>query len=181
MSNISKLLKAIKEEGRTTMKRISQFSTVLLLIVLIAVPALGQDVFVYPEKGQSEKQIEKDKFDCYTWAKKQTGFDPMKAPTATAPPPQQEAPQGGLGRGAFRGAAAGAIVGSFSGNMGKGAAIGAATGGLIGGLRRRDQVVRQEQEDQQWAQEQSAAYSQKRNSYNRAYAACLEGKGYTVK
>ena len=163
------------------MKRISQFSILLLLIMLIAAPALGQDLFVYPEKGQSEKQIEKDKFDCYTWAKKQTGFDPMEAPKATSPPPAQEAPQGGLVRGAARGAVVGVVGGAIAGDAGKGAAIGAAAGGLIGGLRRRDQVVRQEQEEQHWAQQQAASHSQKRSSYNRAYAACLEGKGYTVK
>ena len=162
------------------MKRISQFSTVLLLIVLIVAPALGQDLFVYPEKGQSEKQIEKDKFDCYTWAKKQTGFDPMEAPTATAPPPPQEAPQGGVGRGAFRGAAAGAIVGSFSGNMGKGAAIGAATGGLIGGLRRRDRLCARSKRNNSGLSSKLLPIARSA-SYNRAYAACLEGKGYKVK
>jgi hypothetical protein len=163
------------------MKHIGQFSILMLLVVFIAAPAPGQDLFVYPEKGQSEKQIEKDKFDCYTWAKKQTGFDPMEAPKATSPPPAQETPQGGVVRGAARGAVVGVVGGAIAGDAGKGAAIGAAAGGLIGGLRRRDQVVRQEHEEQQWAQQQAASYNQKRNSYNRAYAACLEGKGYTVK
>jgi hypothetical protein len=32
-----------------------------------------------------------------------------------------------------------------------------------------------------WANEQGAEYTQKRNHYNRAFAACMEGKGYTVK
>ena len=33
----------------------------------------------------------------------------------------------------------------------------------------------------QWAQQQAANYAKNRDSYNRAYSACLEGKGYTVK
>jgi hypothetical protein len=64
---------------------------------------------------------------------------------------------------------------------GKGAAIGAASGALFGGMRRRDQAIRQEKAREDWARQQTAQYSRKRDTYNRAYAACLEGKGYTVK
>jgi hypothetical protein len=48
-------------------------------------------------------------------------------------------------------------------------------------MRRRDQQRQQQQAQQQWAKEQEAQYTQARNSYNRAYSACLEGRGYTVK
>ena len=140
-----------------------------------------QELIVYPSKGQNQEQIEKDKFACYTWAKEQTGFDPMAPPTATAPPPKKEAEQGGAVRGAARGALLGVAVGAIAGDAGKGAAIGAASGGLMGGMRRQDQVRQQEQAQEQWAQEQAAQYAQKRNHYNRSYGACLEGKGYTVK
>ena len=139
------------------------------------------DVFIYPEKGQSQEQMEKDKFECYSWAKGQTGFDPMEVPTATAPPPEQQAQQGGVGRGAVRGAAVGVTAGAIAGDAGKGAAIGAASGALVGGMRRRDQQRSQQQAEQQWAQEQSAQYQQRRSSYDRAYGACLEGRGYSVK
>jgi hypothetical protein len=139
------------------------------------------DVFIYPEKGQSQEQMEKDKFECYNWAKGQTGFDPMEVPTATAPPPEQQAQQGGVGRGAVRGAAVGVTAGAIAGDAGKGAAIGAASGALVGGMRRRDQQRSQQQAEQQWAQEQSAQYQQRRSSYDRAYGACLEGRGYSVK
>ena len=100
----------------------------------------AQDMVIYPAKGQSEQQMEKDKYECYSWAKKQTGFDPMQVPTASAPPPKQEPARGGLGRGAARGAAAGAAVGSLDGEMGKGAAAGAIVGGVVGGIRRREQA-----------------------------------------
>lgn len=139
------------------------------------------DVFIYPNKGQSAEQQDKDKFECYNWSKQQTGFDPMEQPRATAPPPQQEAQVGGVGRGATRGALTGLAVGAIAGDAGKGAAIGAASGGLIGGMRRRDQQRSEEQAQQQWAQDQAAQYAQRRNNYDRAYRACLEGRGYTVR
>jgi hypothetical protein len=64
---------------------------------------------------------------------------------------------------------------------GKGAAIGAAGGGLVGGMRRNDQRRREEQAQKDWEQDQVAQYTRARNDYNRAYAACLEGRNYTVK
>ena len=63
----------------------------------------------------------------------------------------------------------------------KGAAIGAASGALVGGMRRRDQQRQQQQAEQQWAQQETANYANQRNNYNRAYGACLEGRGYSVK
>jgi len=101
-------------------------------------------------------------------------------PQATAPPPKQEAQKGGVGRGALRGGAVGLVVGAIEGDAKKDAAIGAASGGLIGGMRRRDQTRRQQTAQKKWEQEQANAYMQGRNSYNRAFGACLEGRGYTV-
>src|ERR1700719_1800527 len=80
-------------------------------------------------------------------------------------------------KGAARGAALGAVGGAITGNAGKGAAAGAAMGGVAGGFRRRDE--RRQQAGQQHANAQ-AADNNGRNSYNRAMAACLQGRGYTV-
>lgn len=153
----------------------------IFIMAMTAGMAVAQELIVFPAKGQSNDQMEQDKFSCYTWAKNETGFDPMAPPTATAPPPQQEAPQGGVVRGAARGALVGVAAGAIAGDAGKGAAIGAASGGLIGGMRRNDQNRRQASNQQQWEQQQAQQNSQKRSTYNRAYSACLEGKGYTVK
>jgi hypothetical protein len=161
---------------------IKLISTVLTAFLFLGTtPVWSQDLIVYPAKGQSQDQMEKDKFECYTWAKGQTGFDPMKMPTASSPPPQQEAQKGGVGRGAVRGGAVGLAAGAIAGDAGKGAAIGAASGGLIGGMKKRDQKRSQQAAQTQWEQEQTNAYMQGRNSYNRAFGACLEGRGYTVK
>ncbi|NOR67291.1 MAG: hypothetical protein GQ528_08040 [Woeseiaceae bacterium] len=163
------------------MKTAVSLLVLLLVTTFLAGYASAQDLIVFPAKGQGQQQMEQDKFSCYSWAKQQTGFDPMEVPKATEAPPKQEAKKGGLFRGAARGAAVGVAAGAIAGDAGKGAAIGAASGGLIGGMRRRDQARSQEQAEQQWAQDQAAQYAHRRNEYNRAYAACLEGKGYTVK
>ena len=158
------------------MNRIILCAMLVFVATLVAGPALAQELIIFPSQGQSDDQMEQDKYACYQWAKKETGFDPMEVPKATAPPPKEEPKKGGL----VRGAAGGAIVGGIVGGS-DGAKKGAAAGGVVGGARRRSQVRGQQQKEEQWAQEQAAQYSQKRNTYNRAYAACLEGKGYTVK
>jgi outer membrane lipoprotein SlyB len=161
-----------------------QFKTILILVVLLLVTAgyaMADDFVIYPSKGQSNDQMDKDKYACYQWAKNQSGFDPMQQPKASAPPPQQEAPEGGVVGGAVKGGLLGVAVGAIAGDAGKGAAIGAASGGLVGGMRRHDQVSQQEQKQDQWANQQAQQYHQNRASYNKAYSACLEGKGYSVK
>ena len=143
------------------------------LINLIAGPA-SAEVFAYPKKGQSQEQFEKDQFECHKWAVGQTGVDPNKPQqTAAAPPPQQ----GGAVKGAARGAAIGAIGGAIGGNAGKGAAIGAGVG-AAGGAIRQNQANKQTAQAQQQAESQAQAG---RNQYDKAYAVCLEGRGYQVR
>lgn len=158
---------------------------ILCLSLLVAGYTSAQEFMIYPSEGQSDEQMEQDKFQCYSWAKQQSGFDPMAPPTATAPPPEKEAKQGGVVPGAVGGAVVGGAIGAIVGDSGKatrrGLAAGAATGGLVGGMRRNEQVQREQQKQQQWEQQQVQQYSQNRNNYNRAYAACLEGRGYTVR
>ena len=139
----------------------------------LAATSMADELMIFPNADQAPEQQEQDKFACYSWAKDQSDFDPMAPPTATEPPPQQQAKKGGVGRGLVRGAAVGAIAG----DAGKGAAAGAA----IGGMRRQDQKRKEAAARQQWEQEQQRIYAANRNRYNRAYAACLEGKNYTVR
>jgi hypothetical protein len=150
------------------------------LLVTLPTAPYAQDLMIYPAQGQSDQQQDKDKFECYGFAKQQSGFDPMALPTTTAPP-AKEAPQGGVGRGAVTGGLGGALVGAIAGDTKKGAKIGAVSGGLLGGARSSEQRRREEHNRQQWEQREMQQYSQNRNNYNRAYAACLEGRGYTVR
>lgn len=163
------------------MKKLKVGFIYLVTALMVIPPVFAQEPFIYPDKGQSNEQMEKDKHECYSWAKGQTGFDPMQVPTATTAPPQQGDQQSSAVRGAARGALVGVTAGAIAGDAGKGAAIGAASGALIGGMRRRDQQRQQQQAEQQWANEQTANYANQRNNYNRAYGACLQGRGYTVK
>ena len=84
-------------------------------------------LFVYPAKGQSQKQQKKDEYECYVWAIDQSGIDPLNTPKVEAPAPQT-GPTGGAVVGAAKGAAAGAAIGAIAGDAGKGAAIGATAG-----------------------------------------------------
>lgn len=70
----------------------------------------------------------------------------------------------------------GAAVGAIAGNAGKGAAIGAVTGTAAGGVRQRR--ANQAGAAQQQAGQQQTA--QQMTTFNRAVAACMTGRGYTV-
>jgi hypothetical protein len=146
----------------------------MLCGLCLAATGVADELMIFPNADQTPEQQEQDEFACYTWAKEQSSFDPMAPPTATEPPPQKESRKGGLLRGAARGAVVGEIVDD---DAGKGAAAGAA----IGGMRRQDQKRKEAAQRQQWEQEQQRIYAEKRDRYNRAYAACLEGKNYTVR
>jgi Glycine zipper len=146
-------------------------------------------VFVFPAKNQSTTQQSTDEGACYGWAKSQTGIDPMNIqPPAPSQPSEQQASSSGGGeraRGAARGAAGGAVIGAIAGDAGTGAAAGAAAGAMAGGAARRrgkqEAAAQQQQQEQQAAQQQQAAIAQQKATYNKAFSACMEGKGYTVK
>ncbi len=163
------------------MRFIKLLAVTAVLSLVLGARAHAQDLVVYPAQGQSSEQQQKDEFECYRWAKQQSGFDPMVTPQATTPPPQQQGRQSTVVGGAARGAAIGVVGGAIAGDAGKGAAIGAASGALFGGMRRNRQRQDQAQAQRQWEQQQAAQYQNNRNNYNRALAVCLEGRGYAVR
>ena len=141
----------------------------------------ASNLFVYPAKGQNAQQQEKDKFECYQWAKQNTGIDPTRISASSSGGSSQSSSGSGgaVARGALGGALTGAVIaGVADGDAGKGAAVGALGGGLFGGIRHDRQ---QQQRQQQQAQQQAASRNAQLDTYNRAYGACLEGRGYTVK
>jgi len=159
-----------------------KFFVAFTVVFLFNNTAFSTEIIVFPAQGQSNEQMEKDKYDCYQWAKQQSKFDPMAPPTAKTAPPPPQAQTGGVVKGAARGALVGVTVGAITNNSkSKSAGAGAASGALVGGMRRRDQASQQQQAEQQWAQQEAGQYAQSRDTYNRAYSACLESKGYTVK
>ncbi|MGH7933758.1 MAG: glycine zipper family protein [Candidatus Binataceae bacterium] len=156
------------------------FGGVVALFVLLGVDAASaqnNDMFIYPAKGQSQAQQDKDRYECHSWAVRQTGFDPSIPQTANAQPAQPYQPSKPHAlQGAGRGAALGAVGGAITGNAGKGAAAGAAMGGLAGGFRRRDERLRQADAQA----DRAVAGNPARPAYMRAMSACLQGRGYTV-
>jgi hypothetical protein len=136
---------------------------------LLAFGVASTATAIYPARGQSARQMDKDKYECHGWARSQSGFDPAQAsqPTATSQASPAHASAGGIARGAVAGAAIGELAHN---DPGRGAAV-----GVLGA------AVRQRVQQGQAAQQQQAARSQQRANYDRAFGACLEGRGYAVK
>ncbi len=111
---------------------------------------------VYPQRGQSPQQQQRDENECSNWATQQTGYRPSGSSSSDDGVISNRAL-----RGAARGAGVGAIGGAIGGDAGAGAAIGAAVGGITGGIRNHDEKAQ-------------------RNDFDRAFASCMEGRGYTV-
>src|SRR5215467_8365244 len=129
------------------------------LASLLVWPSIGAaQPYFYPTQGQSAQQEESDKGQCYGWAVKQTGFDPANPRVVTpASPPSysgQAPPQQG--------------------------------GVLFGGLRRlrfeeQEQQQMQMRQQQAYAAQQQNALAQGRANYERAFGACMSGRGYSVR
>src|SRR5215510_15093150 len=156
----------------------------LALSVLAAAPLGAQQVpssqqlgvFVYPAKQQAPAQQQADEGECYGWARQQSGIDPF-APVVVQKQENQTL-DGSAVKGAAGGAAVGTAIGAIAGDTGEGAAIGAVAGAVRG---RRKAKQAKKQEEQQAQQQSQAQQAQVRETFNKAYGACLEGKGYTVK
>lgn len=163
-------------------------------------PAQQIGMFAFPKNGQNADQQLKDESECYGMAKQRTGID------AQAPPPQglsedekklaqqqaaENAPkaQGGRARGAARGAAGGAAVGAIAGDAGKGAGAGAVVGTMKGGSQQRQanaqskqQAAAQTAAAQKKAEEEMLRQHQEGiDTFQRAFAACMDARGYSVK
>lgn len=153
--------------------------------------ARAQDLFIYPAGGQSAEQQRRDSLDCRLWATDQTGFDPT-APVQDwgpqmSPPPTVSVQGPGVARSTARGALVGTAGGAIAGNTGRGALAGAAGGAIIGTARRADQRRAQQQVSDDWSQQQQIRQAEqqqllqyRRQVFNRAVTACMEGRGYSV-
>jgi hypothetical protein len=130
-------------------------SIVITLLMGLAMTTINISLvmaqFVYPQQGQSPQQQQTDESECSIWATQQTGYQPSASRSSD-----------GALRGAARGAGVGAIGGAIAGDAGTGAAVGAAVGGLSGGIRNHDENAR-------------------RHEFERAFSACMEGRGYTLR
>jgi hypothetical protein len=139
--------------------------------------ASGLGLYVFPSNNQDKDTQEADEYACYKWAKEQSGVDPINPPQVQAAQVDRSA-DGTAIVGAAGGAAAGAALGAIAGDAGKGAAMGAVLGGIRG---RRAKVVGDEVQQQRNNQAAAAAEKELMDNFKKAFSACMEGKGYTVK
>lgn len=136
----------------------------------------GLGLYVFPSDGQTQEQQDADEIACYKWAKEQTGVDPIDPPQIQAEQVDTSA-DGSAVRGAARGAAAGAAIGAIAGDAGKGAAIGAAAGGVRGRRAKKAGDAAEQAQANEAAEQQTQELL---DNFNKAFTACMSGKGYTV-
>jgi hypothetical protein len=164
-------------------------------------PAKSVGLYAYPKNQQGADQQLKDENECFTSAKQQSGINPQAPPPATKTDEEKKAEQqaaadnakqakGGRVKGAAKGAAGGAAVGAIADDeAGKGAAAGAAAGTVVGGAKqRRANKASKEQAAQATAQQQQqqeaqakATYQQGIDAFKRAFSACMDSRGYSIK
>lgn len=150
--------------------------------------AADADIYVYPSKGQTDQQVDRDRYECHNWAVSQSHYNPSDPHLA---PHQQvrvvEMPAPAPGRDTATGAVAGAVIGSSVAgrrDAGGGAIAGAIIGAVIGSQsdaarqRAATQVSTRVSAD---SQAERANLERQASDYRRAISACLEGRGYTVK
>ena len=164
-------------------------------------PSKSIGVFVFPKNNQNADQQLKDESECYGAAKQQSGIDPQAPPPPAPTAEEQQAAQkaaadqaqqqkkGGRALGAARGAAGGAAVGAIAGDAGKGAAIGATAGTMKGGMAQRQANAQSKQqaaaktaaEQKETAAQMKAAHAEGLDTFQRAFGACMDARGYSVK
>ena len=163
-------------------------------------PAQSIDMFAYPKNGQSSDQQLKDESECYGMSKQRTGIDPQKAAPTGASAEEVQAAQkqaaenaqqvkGTRATGAARGAAGGAAIGAIAGNAGTGAGAGAVAGTMRGGASQRSANAQSQQKAAAQAkadlekehEQQTLAHKEGLDSFQRAFSACMDARGYSVK
>ena len=146
----------------------------------------GSDVYVYPSKGQTEKQLDRDRYECHNWAVAQSHYNPSDTHLA----PHQQVRVVGMpppGRDTAVGAMTGAVIGSSVAgrhDSGQGAVAGAIVGAVIGAssdAARQKNANAANSRVSAEAQAERARLERQAADYRRAISACLEGRGYTVK
>jgi hypothetical protein len=155
-----------------------------------AAPPPSTDVYAYPLHNQPPEQVDRDRYECSTWATQQTGFDPS-APgvpphdrvrvVSAGPPP---------GTNTAIGAVAGAILGAVIAPRWQaapaalaGAVIGGAVGSTADAANAQTNMANAQAAQAAAVQDRraAAAQEQKAADYRRAIGACLDARGYSVR
>jgi hypothetical protein len=157
------------------------------LAALIASHAVAAE-YVYPSQGQDKARQTKDEAECSSWAVQQTGFDPSKAAAA----PQAAGAATGLGGSVATAAAGfipgganlGSVAGLVSGVSGQGlspTAIASAAGAIPGIGGHATEISQAIGLTGQTTSQQPQQAKPGQADYDQARAACLSGRGYSVR
>lgn len=142
-------------------------------------------MYFYPERGQTESQQDRDRYECYRWAVRETGVDPGMTPlrqpsvVQVAPAQRDGAP---VAAGAITGAAAGAVLSSPR-HAGEGMVLGAIFGATLGAIAQENQAQAAERAAERAnARNEAAAEAARRplDNFRRAISACMAGRGYRI-
>jgi hypothetical protein len=143
-------------------------------------------LYFYPLQRQPEQVQDRDRYECYRWAVRETGVDPgMTAVRSQGTEVVRERnyyPPGPNGADVVAGAATGAILGaavSSPRHAGANAVIGAMFGAVLGAAAgdARNRAYEDARARQSEATERARAPS---NNFRRAMSACMQGRGYQV-
>jgi len=165
---------------------------ILFFLTILATSSPAQaaqfGAYAFPRNEQTPQQQAQDEGFCSQWASQQTGLNPallqykqeqaMEAQKQAYMQANRPTPIRKVGRGALTGLALGAMNDGMDSGGGKGAAMGAtlmASRGLGDMAERKNQMaLEQAANSNQSVQAETA-------SYLRAYGACMEGKGYSIR
>ncbi len=141
---------------------------------------------IYPARGQNQRQLARDRYECYRWAVAQSGFDPARSLARTPAPAVRVEPDPPAGVGTATGVVAGAAIGAAVSNVhhsAEGAAVGAVLGGIVGAASdsARAAEARRIESELNSRAAYSASLDGRGSAYQRAFTACLEGRGYSVR
>lgn len=142
----------------------------------VAERSAAPPMYFYPELSQNEARQDRDRYECYRWAARESGVDPGMTPVRDMPPPRAAERDGApVVAGAITGAVVGAAVSSPR-NVGQNAVIGAIFGSLLGAAAQESRAQASEQ-----AHERRQAYRQvPMDNFRRAMGACMSGRGYRI-
>lgn len=172
------------------MKRLGFVLAIVVCGITTYVHAGQLGTYTFPQKGQTPEQQKSDETSCTQWATDQTGINPavLEYQQKEAQSAQQQAAatqqasQPSAGRRIAKTAARGAALGAINNNMDDGGGKGAAMGATVGLAKAKD--AKQEQQVQgavNGANAKSQKVQEDTQKYIRAFSACMEGKGYSVK
>jgi hypothetical protein len=163
-------------------------TAVLVMSVCRFAFAADLGTYAFPQKGQTQEQQKKDESSCAQWAQDKTGLDPsvLQHQQEQAMASQQQAAEVAnnprvarkLGRAALTGAALGGINDNMDDGAGQGAVMGLTLGASQTMAQNKEKKVQAEANAANAQVQKAQAETQ---NYVRAYCACMEGKGYSIR